>query len=83
MAVLHDPRIRAAKDLRGLLLIGEQDLRALISQAEAEVSHRLRRQPDPKPQFVNGVRAGVRWYLEALRARLKAMGIDLDEEPPQ
>ncbi|MBW3589934.1 MAG: hypothetical protein KY429_10995 [Actinobacteria bacterium] len=54
----------------------------MISQAEAEVSHRLRRQPDPKPQFVNGVRAGVRWYLEALRARLKAMGIDLDEDAP-
>lgn len=83
MAVLHASWVLPAKDVLGTLLIGEQDLRALVSQAEAEVSHRLRRQPDPKPQFVNGVRAGVRWYLEALRARLNAMGIDLDEDLPK
>jgi hypothetical protein len=52
-------------------MIDHATLLSLLSEAEAEVGHRLRRQPFPKPQFVRGVQSGVRWYIEAIQARLE------------
>ena len=52
-------------------MIDQATLLSLLSEAEAEVGHRLRRQPFPKPQFVRGVQSGVRWYVEALQSRLE------------
>ncbi|MCA1841469.1 MAG: hypothetical protein ABR507_04295 [Actinomycetota bacterium] len=54
-------------------MIDEATLASLLSEAEAEVGHRLRRQPYPKPQFVRGVQSGVRWYMEAVQARIERL----------
>lgn len=49
------------------------EVKELVDQAYNEVLHRLRRQPFPKPQFTRGVESGLRWFMEALDARLESI----------
>lgn len=61
-------------------MIDEESLKALILEAENEVRHRLRRQPFPKPQFVRGVQTGLRWFIEAVEARLASIIAESEEQ---
>lgn len=53
-------------------MIENEAFRNLVAEAEAEARHRRRRQPFPKPQFIRGVQAGIRWFVEALESRIDA-----------